>query len=282
MEHAEYKRIVKGAKRVLLFVHGILGTPNHFADLLPLVPSTMSVYNILLDGHGGGVSEFSKTSMRKWENQIDSVVNELSLVYDEIYVVAHSLGTLLTIEQAVKNNKIKKMFLLASPIKLFVKPILFSNVFKVYINRINPNDKKALAAKNAYSITDDRNIFKYIGWLPRFFELFAKIGYIRTLIPSLKAKCYVYQSRNDEMVSIKSVRYLEKNSNIYCKFLEKSAHYYYHEDDLEFLKREFERFLISERYLGKTVTIKIDRHMGSVHPNYPDTVYPINYGYIPN
>lgn len=35
-------------------------------------------------------------------------------------------------------------------------------------------------------------------------------------------------------------------------------------------------------YLGKTVTIKIDRPMGSVHPAYPDTVYSVNYGYLPD
>lgn len=28
--------------------------------------------------------------------------------------------------------------------------------------------------------------------------------------------------------------------------------------------------------------IKIDRPVGSVHPKYPDLVYPVNYGYIPN
>ncbi len=34
-------------------------------------------------------------------------------------------------------------------------------------------------------------------------------------------------------------------------------------------------------YLGKTVTVEIDRPLGSVHPKHPDIVYPINYGYIP-
>ncbi len=34
-------------------------------------------------------------------------------------------------------------------------------------------------------------------------------------------------------------------------------------------------------YLGKTVDIKIDRPLGSVHPKHPDLVYPVNYGYIP-
>ena len=35
-------------------------------------------------------------------------------------------------------------------------------------------------------------------------------------------------------------------------------------------------------FLGKTVTISIDRPMGSIHPKHRDLVYPINYGYIPN
>ena len=34
-------------------------------------------------------------------------------------------------------------------------------------------------------------------------------------------------------------------------------------------------------YLGKMITIKVDRPIGSVHPKHPDVIYPINYGYIP-
>lgn len=34
--------------------------------------------------------------------------------------------------------------------------------------------------------------------------------------------------------------------------------------------------------LGKIVTIKVDRPLGSVHPKHPNIVYPVNYGYIPS
>jgi inorganic pyrophosphatase len=37
----------------------------------------------------------------------------------------------------------------------------------------------------------------------------------------------------------------------------------------------------NEAYIGKIVTAKIDRKMGSKHPKY-GFIYPINYGYIPN
>ena len=32
--------------------------------------------------------------------------------------------------------------------------------------------------------------------------------------------------------------------------------------------------------IGKTVTVTIDRPLGSYHPMHPDIYYPINYGYI--
>ncbi|MBR5222990.1 MAG: inorganic diphosphatase [Clostridia bacterium] len=32
--------------------------------------------------------------------------------------------------------------------------------------------------------------------------------------------------------------------------------------------------------MGKIVTVIVDRPIGSYHPDYPDTYYPINYGYI--
>lgn len=34
-------------------------------------------------------------------------------------------------------------------------------------------------------------------------------------------------------------------------------------------------------YLGKEVTVEVDRKMGSTHPKH-GFIYPLNYGYIPN
>ena len=33
--------------------------------------------------------------------------------------------------------------------------------------------------------------------------------------------------------------------------------------------------------LGKTVTVIIDRPMGTYHPKHKDIYYPVNYGYVP-
>lgn len=32
--------------------------------------------------------------------------------------------------------------------------------------------------------------------------------------------------------------------------------------------------------IGKTVTVTVDRPLGTCHPKHPDIYYPINYGYI--
>jgi inorganic pyrophosphatase len=39
-------------------------------------------------------------------------------------------------------------------------------------------------------------------------------------------------------------------------------------------------YLINQEMLGRTVTVTVDRPYGSLHPHYPDTEYPCNYGYV--
>ena len=39
-------------------------------------------------------------------------------------------------------------------------------------------------------------------------------------------------------------------------------------------------YLCQKAWLGKEVTVTIDRPYGSFHPHYPDTQYPCNYGYV--
>ncbi len=246
MEHKEYIRIRDNSTTAILFIHGIVGTPNHFNEFISLTPKTFSVYNILLDGHGKGVKDFSKTSMKKWETQVASIVEKLSTTHQKIYVVAHSLGTLLAIDQAIKNKTVCKLFLLAVPLRLSIKPKMPINSLKVYFDKISPNDCEALAAKNCYGIGKDRNPFNYIGWIPRFLELFSKIRQTRKAINMLNTPCLVYQSKKDEMVSKKSEKYLKQNSCITINALKYSGHYYYDKADWNFLITEFTKMVNEE------------------------------------
>ena len=244
MEHKEFKRIVCGSTTAILFIHGIVGTPNHFNELVSLVPESLSVYNMLLEGHGKEVKDFSKASMEKWEAQVTAAVEELSSTHNEIYIVAHSMGALLAIEQAVKCEKVAKLFILAMPMKLSLKPRMITNSLKVYFNRIRPDDREAIAAKECYGINGCKNPFQYLGWIPRFLELFLKIRYTRKNISALNTPCFAYQSGKDEMVSSRSFEYLKQNPRVSVGVLENSGHYYYDEKDWSFLLGKFESILI--------------------------------------
>ncbi len=244
MEHKEYIRINDDADTAILFVHGILGTPNHFNEFVSLVPESISVYNLLLDGHGKGVKDFSRTSMKKWEAQVASVVETLSLTHKKIYIVAHSMGTLLAIEQAINNKRVCNLFLLAVPLRLSLKPKMLINSLKIYFDKIRSDDYEACAAKKCYGIRKDRNPFHYIGWIPRFIELFAKIRQTRKTIKLFNTACSVYQSKKDEMVSRRSIKYVKENPCISINELKNSGHYYYDKSDWNFLISEFKKHLI--------------------------------------
>jgi len=43
-----------------------------------------------------------------------------------------------------------------------------------------------------------------------------------------------------------------------------------------------ESLKLARNFLGKTVTVKIDRPIGSKHPDFPESKYLCNYGFIPD
>ncbi len=243
MQHKEVKKIVNGADTAVLLIHGIAGTPNQFQDLLPLIPESMSVHNLLLDGHGESVLDFANTSMKKWEDQVETAVQELLRTHKRLFIVGHSMGTLFAIEQAVKNPQVAGLFLLAVPLKVWLKGRMFVNAYKVYSGRIGSSDVIAQATKNSYGIGEDKNLLHYGLWAPRFLELFAKIRQVRAIVPRLKAPCVAYQSFDDEMVSRDAIRFLRRNPTIAVHELESSGHFYYSEKDLARLLKAFAGFL---------------------------------------
>lgn len=243
MEHQEYCRIVPGARAAMLFLHGIVSTPRHFDDLIAMVPKDISVRALLLDGHGKSVRDFGRSSMEKWEAQVQQAVNDLSESHEKLYLVGHSMGTLFSICHAAKNEKIAGLFLLAPPLKVFVRPRMFSSTFRIYFDRIRPKDEIARAMKESLGFPISRNPFHYIRWIPRFLELFRKISRTRREIPKLKIPVYAYPSVKDELVSMKSVKYLRRNKKIQITPLPNSLHCYYEKQDKALLLREFQVFL---------------------------------------
>lgn len=234
--HSEFIRERKG-RTAVLFIHGILGTPRHFDEFIPLVPADWSVYNILLDGHGGRVEDLSRTSMKKWRRQVERIASRLAARYDNIIITAHSMGALFAAEQALKRPQIKLLCLLTVPLSIALKPVAVTNSAKVIFDRLRPDDLPAVTARRKYSIKADRRLWKYLGWLPRYLELFELSAKSRELFKRLRVPCYIFQSARDELVSMRSLRYLKRCPTARIKILPRSGHFYYEaRDNAEMLK----------------------------------------------
>ncbi len=124
MKAEESIRYVQNADTAILFIHGILGTPDHFTPFLPFVPPNWSIYNMLLKGHGGGVKEFSSTSMIEWKQQVHTALQNLLASHDKVVIAAHSMGTLFAIQEAI-DNQVDALFCSIHPSK-FVLHIDYS------------------------------------------------------------------------------------------------------------------------------------------------------------
>lgn len=243
MKHKEFRRICANADTAVLFIHGINGTPNHFRDFVSLVPPECSVVNVLLDGHGAGVSDFANTSMGIWKTQVDREVEELLEHHKNLLIVGHSMGSLFAIRQAIKHpNRVRGLFLLAVPLKLSIKPRMLSTSMRVYLGRVREDDLWTQAAINCYGIETDWRFWRYIPWIKRYLELFREIKAVRGQLGTLTARCFCYQSQKDELVSLKSCKFLQENSAAEVQMLENSGHYYYDETDYDRLLCDFGKF----------------------------------------
>ena len=222
MDHRAYIRIVEDSDTAVLMIHGIAGSPAHFRDLIPVIPADWSVYNILLDGHGGTVSDFSRTSMKKWKAQVHGVLTEILEHHRRVLLVAHSMGTLFSIQAAIDHpDRIPALFLLGVPTRPWVRFSTMLTCLRVSWGNLKPNDHAARAMADDCSIR---------------MELLAEIRRVRGILPDLTVPTLTFQSRRDELVSLRSCRDLENYPAIRNTVLEHSGHFGYGPEDLETLR----------------------------------------------
>lgn len=228
-------------KKVILFIHGIAGHPNQFGNLTGSVPEGTEMYMLLLKGHGGSVDDFSRATMNDWQLQVDETIESLRKDFDEIYIAAHSMGTLFALQRAAR-SEIKGLFLLAVPLKVRFKLIPFfvktKNMFRSALAKNKEFDA-------CYGIEADFRVWKYIGWIPNYLSLLGEIKKTREMVRGgmrLNKKCMIFQSMKDEMVHPISFEYL-KALDADVTMLENSAHYEYSAEDLNKIINGFKRWL---------------------------------------
>lgn len=240
MAHREYIRETDNHKLAFLFIHGIVGTPDHFNAIIDIIPNEFSIYNILLDGHGKKIEDFANTSMKKWEEQIEKTTTYLFSKFEKIVIVGHSMGTLFAIDIATKHpDKVEKLFLLAVPLTVFVKPVALKSSLKVAFDKVDENDDLAVAMKYGASVELEPKLWKYASWAPRFIELLLKIKDTEKMLENLTVQTIAIQSKKDELVTEKSFEILWLHQFVEAFMLKRSGHYFYEKSDLKIILKLF-------------------------------------------
>ena len=240
MKHKEKQKTVANANLAILFIHGIVGSPNHFNKFIEALPEDVSYRAILFSGHGGSVKDFGKAKMEIWRKQAEEAANALLKAHDKLIIVSHSMGTLFAIQEYVKNpDKIPALFLINTPQKVYIHPVMLKYAFYFLRGKAPKRDKIAQAALESISVDKDLKIWRFFGWIPRFLELFLEIRKTRRLLPEIKAKTLVFQSRKDELVRKSSLKLLLPHKRIKTTMLEKSTHFYYDENEMDLMVSEF-------------------------------------------
>ena len=241
--HQAYKRIVPGAKIAVLMIHGICGTPNHFRALLPLqdqVPGEWSVYNMVLDGHCKGVKDFGKSSMRKWQAQVQEAYAELSLTHEKVILVGHSMGTLLSIQASLRMpEKTAFLFLIAVPLRVGIKGFGARNIIRHARGKLDMSDPMQAVLPQVCGISMTKKWWQYGRWIPRFVELIHQMRRTGRLANQISVPAIAYQSKVDELVSRRSGAILEKCEKVQVHELQHSTHFYYDPQEILLVQQAF-------------------------------------------
>lgn len=238
--HRPIERIVPGARTAVLFVHGLLGTPRFWQPFLAQVPEAVSCVAMTLPGHGGTVPEFGKVPRGAWREAVDRAIAGLCATHERVYIVAHSLGTLLTINSLTDHpRQVAGMLLIAVPLRLWVQPrAIAANILKGLGLGESP---EVLATY--YGTEQDARPWRYVCWLPRYAELFAESAAARRNIGRLTIPTEAFMFRRDELVSMRSAALLEANPAVHLTNLTASGHHAFAPEEQVRMLEAFGRML---------------------------------------
>ena len=247
MEHFETKRLVPGAKNAVLFLHGIAGSPNQFRLLMPLedmVPENWSVFNIRYPGYGGSVTEFGRSNMNQWRDYARQTFLELAEAHEQVLVVGHSMGTLFSMQLALKYpEKTGGLFLLNVPLRPWPRLYFIPNCLRLAFRMIREDHPREACFQIACGVNPSARVWQYISWIPRVFELFGEIIRTEKVMGGLTVPCIAFQSRKDDLVSNLTAPVLRKSGVMEVRELENSTHFFYAPGEKEAVGAEFEKWI---------------------------------------
>ena len=243
MDHSAYYRPMPDADTAILLIHGIVSTPRHFDWLLPSLPENAEVHSILLAGHGGTVEDFSNATMQQWQQQVEQALTQMEKPGRKIIVIGHSLGSLLALYAAQKQKTICGMILLNVPLAPWVKPAMISRCLRFPFGKIRKDDPRDMRCLQDLGTVLKPRLWKYIGWAPNMVALLKLARYCRSIPAKLTIPCFAYLDTDDELVSLRSSKWLKNIPHITLRYLDHYGHFAYKDRDQKIIIEDLNTLL---------------------------------------
>ena len=241
----EIRREPEGADTAVLLLHGILSAPHFLSFIADAVPAEYAVYGILFAGHGSTPDALGSVTLDVWRRQVADRMQMLCRCYRRVLIAAHSMGTLFAVEAAADYPEtVQRMVLLNVPLY----PHLTMRCAAVSLGiacglDVHGVSTRAAAMQDAYSISPDPRLWRYLCWLPRYHELFAEMRRVRSMLQSVQTPAAVFQSAHDELVSPRSLPLLKAHPRLHTVLLRDSTHFAYAEADRRRILRAVRQML---------------------------------------
>ena len=199
--------LLKGGSSGVLLIHGFTGLPAELFLLGQFLNRAgFTVHCHRLAGHGTNENDLMRTTKDDWFNSVLDGFFILRGVCDQIFVVGHSMGGLLTLKLASERN-VAKIITLAAPIFIDDGLGLKNLPPKEFCGNaciIQPR-KKLLdvpqAANDVYKKTP----------LISVHELVDLIDDVKNLLPNTKTPILIMHGEEDHTAQPRSARYIMDN-----------------------------------------------------------------------
>lgn len=229
------------APALVIFIHGFMGSPNQFEDLMLAVYERGYSYAcMLLPGHGASAKAFASHTLADWEAHLYTQINKYAQKYAKIYLVGHSMGGLLALNASLNHN-IAGIFLISTPLKIN----LFNfNSFTRRLRLLFYTKSNTIKSEYLRANSIKMSIFSFPLLLKPTIQFYKLIRKTKSNLKGICTPVFMVHSQKDETVSYKSAQLLYSglcNTHRTRICIKKSWHAYYTQE---------ERKLIAESLLN--------------------------------
>ncbi len=184
-----------------LMIHGFTATPWELRELGEyLFGKNITVYGVLLEGHGTSPEDLDKTKWQDWYKNSEEGLLLLSYLANDTYICGQSAGALLALKLA-EENEVKGVIAISSPIYLKDKRANFAYLlapFDTYHKNKNINDNEKVYY---YEKRSARSIA----------ELMKLIKDSKRNLNKMNAPTLIIQSSKDTRIETESAQYVYDN-----------------------------------------------------------------------